>query len=154
VKDARDLAKKIGGLAPNESVKLGVFRDGSQRTVNVTLATMPNEKQASADDSSKSDGEPGADVPKLGLSLAPAGSVAGVGGEGVVVTNVDPDGPAAERGFKTGDVIVEVAGKAVSKPSDVRKVLSAARSEGKKTVLLRVKSGDVTRFVALPVGSA
>ena len=41
--------------------------------------------------------------------------------EGVVVTEVDPDGLAADHGFQTGDVILEVAGKTVANPADVRK---------------------------------
>jgi serine protease Do len=49
-------------------------------------------------------------------------------------------------------VILEVAGKSVSSPADVRKVITSARTDGKRTVLLRVKKGDNTRFVALPVG--
>jgi serine protease Do len=72
----------------------------------------------------------------------------------VVVTGVSPDGPAAERGFKTGDVILEVAGKPVSNPADIRKALEDARKDNKRTVLMRVKSGDNTRFVALPAGRA
>jgi serine protease Do len=86
--------------------------------------------------------------------LAPGSSVAGSSGEGVVVVNVDPDGPAAERGFKAGDVILEVAGKKVANPGDVRKVLADVRGQGKRTVLMRVKSGESTRFVALPLGRA
>jgi serine protease Do len=71
----------------------------------------------------------------------------------VVVTGVDSSGVAADHGFSTGDVILEIAGKSVSTPADVRKVITGARSEGKRTVLLRVKKGDNTRFVALPVGN-
>lgn len=152
VKDARDLAKKIGAMAPGEPVKLGVVRNGAEKTVTLTLGTMPNTREAKADFGDRE--KEGADVPKLGLSLAPARSVAGAGSEGVVVTDVDPDGPAAERGFKTGDVIVEVGGKRVSSPADVRQALDTARTEGKRTILMRVKSGDVTRFVAVPVGRA
>ena len=59
----------------------------------------------------------------------------------MVVTDVDPAGVAADLGFKTGDVILEVAGKAVSTPADVRKALASARTEGKRTVLMRVKIG-------------
>ena len=154
VKDARDLAKKIGAAAPGEAIKLGVFHKGAEKTVTVTLGSMPNEREAKADSRERERETPAASVAQLGLSLAPAGSVAGAGGAGVVVTNVDPDGPAAERGFKTGDVILEVAGKAISTPADVRKILGEARSGGKGTVLLRVKSGDATRYVALPVGRA
>ncbi len=152
VKDARDLAKKIGGQLPGETVKLGVFRDGKERTVTLTLGTLPNEKQASVARPERDDSQQGLGVPNLGLTLAPAGSVGGAGSDGVVVTRVDPDGPAAERGFKTGDVILEAAGKSVGKPSDVRQALTDARKDGKKTVLLRVKTGDTTRFVAVPVG--
>jgi serine protease Do len=113
---------------------------------------MPNERQANAGTEERE--MPGADVPKLGLSLAPAKQVAGSSSEGVVVTQVDPDGPAAERGFKTGDVILDVAGSSVSTPADVKKALASAKSAGKKTVLMRVKSEGGTRFVALPIGNA
>ena len=154
VRDARDLAKKIGGQVPGESVKLTVLRKGTEKSVTVTLGTLPNERQARAEPGERSEREPSATVPGLGLSLAPAGSVAGAGAHGVVVTNVDQDGPAAERGFKTGDVILEVAGRAVSNPADIRKALTDARSDGKRTVLMRVKSGEATRFVAIPVGRA
>jgi serine protease Do len=72
----------------------------------------------------------------------------------VVVTAVDPDGPAAEQGFQTGTVILDVGGKAVANVGDVRNALSEAQSQGKKDVLMRVKMGDATRFVALPIGKA
>ena len=67
---------------------------------------------------------------------------------------MSPDGPAAEHGFKTGDVILDVAGKTVSSPADVRKALADARGANKRTVLMRVKSDETTRFVALPIGRA
>ena len=89
---------------------------------------------------------------KLGLTLAPAAKVAGAGSAGVVVTGVDSSGVAADHGFSTGDVILEVAGKSVSTPADVRDMIATARTDGKRSVLVRVKTGDNTRFVALPVG--
>jgi serine protease Do len=69
-----------------------------------------------------------------------------------VVTGIESSGIAADHGFSTGDVILEVAGKSVSTPADVRKLIASVRTEGKRTVLVRVKKGDNTRFVALPVG--
>ncbi|RAI33503.1 hypothetical protein CH340_12100, partial [Rhodoplanes serenus] len=45
-----------------------------------------------------------------------------------------------------------VSGALVSSPADVRKALAEATSGGKKTVLMRVKSGQNTRFVAVPLG--
>jgi len=51
-------------------------------------------------------------------------------------------------------VILDVGGKSVSSPSDVRKELADARKQGKHTLLFRVKSGEGTHFVALPLGNA
>jgi len=150
VADARDLAKKIGGMMPGNSVKLGVIEKGSEKTVTVTLGELPAQREAKADAQQDSE-QPGSDVGKLGLTLAPAASVAGAGSQGVVITNVDPNGAGADVGFKSGDVILEVAGKAVSNPADVRKALADARSDNKRNVLLRVKSGEGTRFVAIPL---
>jgi serine protease Do len=152
VKDARDLAKKIGVLAPKTSVKLLVLHQGAEKTLTLTLGEMPKVKEADAKPQSQPDAN--VDLTKLGLTLAPASHVAGAGSEGVVVTGIDSSGVAADHGFSTGDVILEVAGKSVSTPADVRKMIASARTEGKRTVLMRVKSGGNTRFVALPVGSA
>jgi len=155
VKDARDLAKKIGTLAPHASVKLSVLHKGAEKTVNVTLAEMPSQPQLASneDDSSSKENGGTAEIGKLGLTLAPASRVDGSGKEGVVVTAVDPSGVAADHGFSTGDVILEVAGKRVSNPGDVRKEIASARSDKKRAVLMRVKSGDNTKFVALPIGN-
>lgn len=153
VKDARSLAKVIGSMAPGASVKLAVLQKGSEKTLTMTLGELPAQREAKANTSDDSD-KSGADIGKLGLSVAPASKVAGAGAQGVVVTGVDPSGSAAEIGFKTGDVILEIAGQPVSNPAEVRKVIADARSNGKKSVLMRVKSGENTRFVALPVGRA
>ena len=149
VKDARDLAKKIGALAPKTSVKLDVLHKGTEKTVTLTLGEMPAAKEARAEGPSENGN---VDLSKLGLTLAPAANVAGAGSAGVVVTGVDTSGIAADHGFSTGDVILEVAGKSVSTPADVRNTIATARTDGKRSVLVRLKSGDNTRFVALPVG--
>jgi serine protease Do len=90
-------------------------------------------------------------VPHLGLTLAPADEVEGAGGRGLVVTGVDPDGAAAEHGLKSGDIILDVGGKSVGNIRQMRKVLADAKSNGRSNVLMRVKSGDATRFIALPL---
>ena len=72
----------------------------------------------------------------------------------MVVTGIDPDGAAAEHGLQTGDVILDVGGKSVGSVGEMRKVLADAKSNGRSNVLMRVKSGDGTRFVALPLGQA
>src|SRR5215471_228923 len=152
VKDAKELARTIGGLAPGNAVKLNVLHKGQDKVINLTLGQLPNTVEAKAEldkDSNKS--TRGTDVPKLGMTVAPANSVAGAGKEGVVVTEVDPRSAAAERGFKEGDVILEVGGKAVASADDVRDAITAARGDNKNSVLMRVKSGGSSRFVAVPL---
>src|SRR6266568_112138 len=144
VKDARELARTIGGLAPGATVKLNVLHKGQDKVVNLTLGQLPNTIEAKADTDNNNDRgstSKGTDIPPLGLSLAPAGSVAGAGKEGVVVTDVDPKSAAAEKGFKEGDVILEVAGKSVANPGAVSEAIKAARTDNKNSVLLRVRSG-------------
>jgi serine protease Do len=152
VKDARDLARTIGMLAPDSSVKLDIIRQGQTKTVSLTLAQMPSDQQQA--NAGADSGQPTGGVPHLGLQVAPANEVSGAGGQGVVVTAVDPDGPAAEQGFETGNVILDVGGKAVANAGDVRDALTQAKAQGKHEVLMRVKMGDATRFVALPLGTA
>jgi serine protease Do len=152
VKDARDLARTIGMMAPNASVALGIIRQGEQKTVSLTLAEMPNDQHVASADTGAAQPESG--VPHLGLQVAPASEVSGAGNAGVVVTAVDPDGPAAEEGFQTGNVILDVGGKAVASAGDVRNALKEAQAQGKHQVLMRVKMEGGTRFVALPLGNA
>jgi serine protease Do len=151
VKDARGLARTIGTMAPDSTVKVDILRNGEAKTLSLTLAKMPEEQQAKADTGAE---QPTGGVPHLGLSVAPASAVSGAGGQGVVVTAVDPDGPAAEQGFQTGNVILDVGGKSVANAGDVRNALTEAKAQGKHQVLMRVKMGDATRFVALPLGNA
>jgi serine protease Do len=155
VKDARELARTIGSMPPGNAVKLDVLHKGQDKVVNITLGQLPNSVEAKADtdndNGDKGGATRGTDVPKLGLTLAPANSVAGAGKEGVVVTEVDPQSAAADRGFKEGDVILEVAGKSVANVGDVRNAIDAARSDNKNSVLMRIKSGGSSRFVAVPL---
>jgi serine protease Do len=151
VKDARDLAKQIGAMANGATAKLTVWRKGEEKSISVTLGELPKEREARA---ATPDAPAGTDVPKLGLMLAPAGQVAGSGAEGVVVTAVDPNGLASEHGLKTGDVILDVGGKKVAAPADVREAIGDAHKNGKRTVLMRLKSDETMKFVAIPIARA
>jgi serine protease Do len=151
IKDSRELARSIGAMAPGSSVKLDVWHNGAAKTVTLSLGELPNDRQASASDDKADESRSAAGTPRLGLSLAPAGEVQGAGQKGVVVTSVDPDGPAGSHGIQTGDVILNVGGKSVASIGDVRSELKQAKSSGKHSVLLQVRSAEATRFVAVPL---
>lgn len=141
VKDARDLTRTISSLPPGSKTRIDYRRAGREASTTVELGTLPGEKTAQVE--RKSGG-----LPRLGLQLAPAGQD-GSPETGVRVAGVDPDGPAAGKGIKAGDVILEVAGRAVSDASEIQAGIASAAKEGRKAVLLRVKTGDTTRFVAV-----
>jgi len=145
VSDPHDLARRIAALGPKKAIKLALIRNGAPMTIDVTLGTMPADKTASAETRSSDDNGGASALAKLGLTLRPAR-----GQDGVLVTDVDPDGAAAEKGLKQGDVILEVAGKPVSRPAEVVDAVNAAKSDGKKSVLVRVKSNNGDHFLTLP----
>ena len=147
VTDSHDLARKIAELGPKTTAELGVERNGSTQTIKTTLGTLSDAKMAQADSDA---GATKDTAGKFGMTLAPAKDVDGAGKTGVVVSDIQPDGAAAQKGVRTGDVILEVAGKAVSAPSDVTAAIDAAKAGGKKSVLMRLKSQDSMRYVALP----
>ncbi|MDE2363892.1 MAG: PDZ domain-containing protein, partial [Hyphomicrobiales bacterium] len=147
----RELARRIASIAPGTDVKLTYLRGGSEKTADVKLGKLPGDQEARATTSDDGDG---GSMAKLGVELAPATAVPGAGKTGVVVADIDPDGLAAQKGLRSGDVILEAAGKPVSHPSDVANALAEARKDGQKALLLRVKTGDNIHFVAIAIRAA
>jgi serine protease Do len=143
VNDPRDLAKKVARYSPGKSVDVTIIRDGKTMTLPVALGKMPGDKQAANETPTAP--ERGS-FTGLGVRLAPAED-----GAGVRVVEVKPGSAAEEQGIRAGDVILEVAGKEVHEPADVRTALSTAQGSGKRIVML-VRSGDNQRFIALPGG--
>ena len=76
------------------------------------------------------------------------------GVNGAVITGVEPDSAAAEKGLSEGDVIVSVANHRVRTASEVTKRIGEVRKAGRKAVLMLVHSGKGDRFVALPISHA
>ncbi len=152
VEGPRELARKIAAIGPDKQIDIAFLRDGREQRANVRLGTLPaeNRQRASLGGNDKS-AERNA-LASLGLTLAPASAVPGAGREGVMIAEVDPNGAAATTGLKQGDVILEAGGQKVERPADVSAALAAAKKDGRRALLLRVKSGDNTRFVAIAAG--
>jgi serine protease Do len=149
ISDARDFARKIAELAPGKSLTLQIRRNGTDQAVTVTAAPYPNEQASFGQSQTPSRAAQGDAT--LGLYLAPAEEVEGAGSQGLVVMGVDANGLAAEKGLKQGDVILNAGGKPVAAPADLSAALSEARKAGKHSILMRVRSDDSTRYVALPI---
>jgi serine protease Do len=158
IKTAAELSRRISASAPGTPMTLDVLRQGEEKRMTVALGQLPDSrysltgrKQSDAADEGTT-GRGRGEGPDLGLKLAPAASIPGAGEQGVIVTGIDPTGVAAEQGLELGDVIMEVSGKSVTMPEEIQSALSTARSDGKQSILLRLKSGDAMRFVVVPTG--
>jgi serine protease Do len=146
ISNGADLAARIGSMSPATSATIGIIRDGSERTLSVRLGELPVTPFKAA-------AEPQSQQPShLGLVLAPATSVKGVGAQGAAIIEVDPNGLAAEKGLAAGDVILDVSNKPVTSTADVHNAIAQAERTGKQDILLRIKTkDDRIEFVALPV---
>ena len=145
VESPRELSRRIAAIGPQKNVRVSYLRDGREAVADVTLAALPEQSAARAapDGGAGEDRDERAGGGRLGLLLAP-------GQGGVLVAEVEPASPAARQGLREGDVILEAGGKPVARPAEVAEVMREARRSQRKTVLLRVRSGDSARFVALP----
>jgi serine protease Do len=149
VEDSRDLARKIAELSPSTNVDLEVTRYGKNETIRVKLGTFPTDGQIAAAPQAKPNSD-STDLAALGFSI---GVSPNAKDEGVVIKDIDNDSDAALKGLRTGDVILEVQGRAIKSPDDVVAGVKTARDDGRKAVLLRVKQGDTIRFVAIQLNS-
>jgi serine protease Do len=145
VKGPRELAKAIAGYDSGTTVDLTIIRGGKEKTVSVELGELPGADTAAAPQAAP-DEQPETQLSDFGLTVAPAEE-----GNGVVVTDVAPDSPAADAGIRVGEKIVEVNNEAVASGPDVEKALDAVASSGRKAALMLLEREDSSRFVAIPL---
>jgi serine protease Do len=71
-----------------------------------------------------------------------------------VVTDVDPESDAADRGIQAGDVITSVNSREVTGAQDITSALTDAEKSGRKAVLMQITRDNGSRFVALPIAKS
>jgi serine protease Do len=148
-----DLPPLVAMTKPGTTVPITVMRNGSEKTFNATIGTMPRDQNAL---SAMSKAAPSSGVDALGLSVdnvdAATRSQLGLkAGEGVAISNVN--GPvAAQAGLQPGDVILMVNQKKVGSVEAFRAATAGVKPGD--TVLLLVRRGDANNFIALTVPSA
>jgi serine protease Do len=71
--------------------------------------------------------------------------------DGVLVSDVEPEGPAAAAGIKSGDVVTHVAGQAVRTTGQLRNLIAAAGAD--TTVELTVRRAKKTIKIKVGLGA-
>jgi serine protease Do len=152
VSDSRALSRAVADTPINKTVNVDLWRKGKKMTVHVTVQRLAEKTSAPP---GKSPPPPSSKVTMLGLSLGMLdGSARGqyhIGGnvQGVLVTDVAADSPAADKNLRAGDVIVQVQGIAVKTPNDVASQVNAVRKTGKNVVAMLVNRGGDVTYVAV-----
>jgi len=158
VADMRHLPRIVAETPIDKTVKVKVWRKRKELLLDVKVGELKDsDQQASASTKQPAPPPAGTAVKPLGLAVANLTPELrerfGLTEDatGVVVTTVDTDGPAAEKGMRAGDVIVEVAQEEVKSTADVAQKIDNAKKTGTKSVLLLVdRQGDL-RFYALKI---
>ncbi|MCG3178193.1 MAG: Periplasmic serine endoprotease DegP [Phycisphaerae bacterium] len=148
-----ELRQLIAAVAPGQSVKLGVYRDGKQITVEVKLGELPDDEMRPglpAPPAAGGDSQALLGIGVKTLTEADAKKLGLEGRKGVLVTAVDPDSEASREGLTPGDVITQVQGKAVADADAFAQALSGAKDRGTVRLLVISKDGG-SRFVLLPL---
>lgn len=152
VKDSRDLARRIAAIPPSTTVKLEFVRDGKAQTGSVTLGQMRDQTaRAPAPPREEQSSDRTMQSSKLGIAVAPAARVMGIGEQGLAVLRIDPYGKAVEAGLAQGDVILKVGSREMQTPRDLVAAIDEAAKQNKQHVLALIRRNDREVFVALPV---
>ncbi len=158
VKEMRNLPLIVAQTEIGKEVPVTIWRDGKEVSLKVRVGELPeDQKVAVATPDKKPQPGKATELAGLGVKLSELTDdlrtkfQIGADQKGVVITEVEAGTPAAERGLKAGDVIVEVAQEEVKTPTEVSDRIEKARKANRKSVLMLVQSGDSPRFIPLPV---
>ena len=160
VKDMHALPLIVAETEIGKDVPVVVWSDGKEMTVTASIAELPDDvQQASATTTAPAPKPVNAPVAITGLGMKVASITDDLRSKyslsadqkGVVVTDVTNNGPAAGRGFKPGDVVVEVQQETVASPQDIQDRVDRYRKMSRKTVLMLVQNSDGMRWVPLPL---
>jgi serine protease Do len=156
ISSMRGLPRVVAQTPVGKSVDVELLRNGQKKSVKVVVGRLNEDDAGSADSLSEGAGA-AAERRLIGLKLAPLtdelrkkyGLAQRV--QGVVITEVEPRSPAAERNLQPGDVIIEAADEAVSSVEDILGRVDNVRKTGRRQILLRVENAKGEfRSVALP----
>jgi len=155
--DVRTFRNQVAGLKPGTKIAVEVWRGGKARNLDVQIGEAPAGAAPATADPGKSEGKQQRKPDAFGLSLAdPTPQLrrrAGVGDDaaGAFITAVAPRSLAAALDLRPGDLILEVQDKAVRDAAEARAQI--AKLDPAHGMRLRVRRGDVTRYVFLKLSS-
>jgi serine protease Do len=157
VEDQRDLTRRVASLPAGASAAFTVVHNGVSKTLNAKIGIKKDDRVAANTPQQK--GAPPSTAEAMGLGLAAVTPETRRAYNldnrlnGVVITRVDPNSDAADKGLEPGDVVVSVGTRPVHSPQEVKATVQAAQAAGHNTVLVLVAGQGGQRFVAIKLGA-
>jgi serine protease Do len=158
VGEMRRLPRIVADTPVNKRVDVKVWRDGGEQTIQVAVGELTEETEQAALSQRGSGQTPEQmTIETLGVELSALTDTVreqlnlSADAKGVAVIGVEDLSPAAEKGVRPGDLIVEVSQREVSSPAEVAEQVEAAKEAGRRSVLLLVEGQGGLRFVALRI---
>ena len=152
INDGNELRNRVAQTAPSTPATIGILRNGTAQTLNITLSEFQPKTTASTNEKVNPSDEP--THGKLGLSLEPLTpqivqqfNIKGAS-KGLVVTSVQAGSPAEDAGIQEGDVILQVNRQDVKTAEEVKTSMAKAQAS---SVLLLVNRGGQNFFVTVQI---
>lgn len=146
VEDVDDLRMKVASTLPSTRVELEIFRNGKLKEIEVKLGRLESGDEE-GEDSSEPEGR------RLGLSVRSLSDETAerlgyeINPGGVVITAVEPFGPAARAGLRPREIILRVQGEEISTAEELRR--EVRKHDLEKGIRLTVLNGEAERFVVV-----
>ncbi|MCA9040755.1 MAG: PDZ domain-containing protein, partial [Planctomycetaceae bacterium] len=157
-----DSPRKLQGivevLQPEKAYPMTVLRSGKKETIDVTLGEMPDDYSLSSFNRNEPEAEESPqettqeELAGLGIEVqdlnAEFAEQLGLNvKEGVVITSVDEEGPAASAGLSPGIVIAQVGSQKVNTVEELKKALEDKSLDNGIALLVKSRSGN--RYVVI-----
>jgi len=147
----------VASLPTGAKAAFSIARAGQQKTITATIGARKEEQLASNEGPQQNSSAMASTGEAMGLGLTAVTPEVRRNYNlddhvnGVLVTRVDPDSDAADKGIQPGDVVVSIGNKSVHTPQDIKSQIAGAQATGRKSVLVLIDGNSGQRFVALKI---
>lgn len=155
VNEMRKLPRIVAATEVEKAVKVKVWRDGRIKMLSVMIGRLDDKAVVAAGENKPRTKSQEHKLAALGLTVAPPSADMlerfdlPDGLSGLIITDVDPEGPAFEEGIRAGDLVAEISQEKVNTPKDAERLIKAVKKAGKRSVLLLIEGQSGFRFVAV-----
>jgi serine protease Do len=160
IESPKDLSRAVAETASGATVPIRVWRDGSEKTIDVKIAKMKEDVASASQPDEESSSGASDTVAQLGATLAPVNDMTrqqfglSDNAKGVVIADLEEDSALAEQGVRPGDVIERVNDRKIASPADVAKALQEAQADKRSVAVMLIESDGNDRFIAVQISQS